>query len=126
MQNYSELPDILSADELATHFESLLSTEASLPEQAEGLFELAQRQYETYSPLDASLKSKLENWVKQRWTTDVSVLTLNHFLSGIITLKLDGMIESLEKSLQADQTPEDLKEAISEALEEYREPEEVF
>ena len=131
MKDYQSLPDILSLEEVTTLLQEILTAAGSAQppsrlETASSLFEMAQRQWHTYEPLDAAVRPGLESWIKANWDASQDGTLLNYLTSVIVTLKLAGCVSLLEQAAAADTTPAEVRQKLKGALEEYNEPAEVY
>lgn len=103
LSKYRELPDYLSVTELNSHFIELLgyieaNYNASPLEISEALYELAERQFNTYEHLEESLKERVDTWGVSIWNIDNFKL-IDNLLSLIALLGLEKSFLTAKASL---------------------------
>ncbi|MFJ5718347.1 hypothetical protein [Neobacillus sp. NPDC093127] len=103
LYKYRDLPDYLSVTELNSHFSDLLgyieaNYAASPLGKSEALYELADRQFNTYEYLEESLKERIDSWVISIWNIDNFKL-IDNLLSLIALLGLQKSFLTAKTSL---------------------------
>jgi hypothetical protein len=98
--HYEQLPDGMTAADVAREFERLLS-EAEQPGVlcvpiAEALWQLADRQWHTYELLRPDLRARVERWLQQHWLPDPEFIEWMGGIAG--NLGLTGVIPLLEQT----------------------------
>jgi hypothetical protein len=122
LNKYRDLPDYLSVTELNSLFSELLGyIEANYAASplgiSEALYELAERQFNTYENLEESLKERIDNWAISIWNIDNHKLIAN-LLSLIALLGLQKSFLTAKTSLaNTNLNPEvrkDIEDTVSE------------
>jgi hypothetical protein len=101
LEKYANAPDSMEPEEVLHLFEELLAMpQPSTPDEAilfsEALWEVANRQWHTYTPLNSKTKQVLNNWIVTNW--DPSSLKMTKLLLGVIGNI--GLSESLQHMKQ--------------------------
>jgi len=108
-EKYSQLPETLTPDEARGHFLELLAiplpkTEEAIDDHVEAMSKVADRQWHTYTVLDARTRDKLDAWVSTVWNRHA--LKRARLLIGIIARV--GLVRSmrfLQQELRKDLHP---------------------
>jgi hypothetical protein len=123
MKDYSELPDGMTAVEVASVFEELLAEAArsdppSKEQIAEALCEAADRQWHTYTTLRSDLLFSVERWVQDHWRTDADDYVGN-LVCVITRLGLQSLMPRVHGALH-DDVPTDVRERLQDLWDETR------
>ncbi|MEX5590398.1 hypothetical protein [Pseudomonas urmiensis] len=122
---YQSLPDGMPPQSIRDEFEAILLAPddmATLP-LTEALYELADRQWHTYSLLDEALKGRLEQLLISRWRDDLEIT--ENLLSIVSRLGLVGVWEfllGLDKQRISAATREAIDDAVAEMADSIADP----
>lgn len=116
LEDYADLPDYMTTDELEKHFIELIDFAGKVSEVndekiSEALYELSDRQWHTYEILSDALKKKIEDWINKSWNTKSPEL-IENITSIIGRLGLAKSFELVKKTIN-----EDISDEIKEILE---------
>lgn len=106
LEDYADLPDYMTTEELEKHFAKLIDLAekvSSVNDEkiSEALYELSDRQWHTYEMLSDTLKEKIEDWVNKAWNTKSPEL-IENITSIIGRLGLVKSFELVKKSINED------------------------
>jgi hypothetical protein len=94
--DYEALPDSMPPEELATHFDRVLSSgSGDTHTVANALVELADRQWHTYQCLAPALHQRVDSWLLEHWNAN-SLQFLDAAMSIVAQLGLPGTWEQLQ------------------------------
>jgi hypothetical protein len=116
------MPDVLDSEEVRRAFEELLakpkpSSSDEAIDFAIALWEIADRQWHTYSQLDARTKKSLDDWIAANWNSKCEKMT--GYLLGVIgNVGLSNSFQLMKDSLDG-QLPSAVRKKISEAINEF-------
>lgn len=121
LNDYENLPDILSAEELKKLFNNALEMyhlqAYEQDEFLEILFELANRQAMTYEILAREIKTNIDSELSRLWNTE-SYDQVDAILSIVLTLGLESSFNKIKKSLDEDQMSPEIRLEIEQAIKE--------
>ncbi len=116
---YERLPDGMEAPAVLAEFNKLFlvaeSGEVSPYDICNALYELANKQYHTYTPLDAATKDKIAAWVERNWLGELRFVRNLGMIAGGIGIR---RICELLKEKQDGPLPPDVREEIEGVLKE--------
>jgi len=121
-EKYRELPDGMEPAEVQKAFDGLFSEMATNAEPdvldvVEALYQLADRQWHTYSVLPAEYKNRLEQWIDEHWLpTSLEFVMKVGFIAG--SVGLPGVLSLLQTETRNHQLREEVRKAIVSMVEE--------
>ncbi|MDR3576181.1 MAG: hypothetical protein P4L50_20120 [Anaerolineaceae bacterium] len=91
LENYNEFPDYMPVEELQKHFNNLMDTtegsnNINYDGVIDGLWELADRQWHTYSLLDHLTKARVEAFISKILLSDLWKCKKINFLRRILSI----------------------------------------
>ncbi|MEO5912058.1 MAG: hypothetical protein ABIP95_14300 [Pelobium sp.] len=117
LKYYEDLKDILTVEEINAEFNKLLDIaeqrKISKFNICDALWELADRQYHTYTFFDIKIKNRITIWLTQNWNTEFQFIEKIGRIAGSIGLK--AVVELLKESLSND-LPANVEREIKETL----------
>lgn len=116
LEEYSELPDYMTVEELEKYFTQLIDYSMKVSDIynesiSEAVYELSDRQWHTYEPINNDIKEKIEVWINKVWNTNSPELIEN--ITSIIGLL--GLVKSFQ--LVKKSISDDISEEVREILE---------
>lgn len=111
LSRYADLPESLPPEQIARHFEDVLSYAEGHDDETENisaaLFELADRQYHSYQLISKALAVRISRWLISHWNPPtLSFVHRAAFISG--ALGLPEVVEFVEKLLNDGALPLEL------------------
>lgn len=106
LEEYSELPDYMTVEELEKYFTQLINYAMKVSDidnesVAEALYELSDRQWHTYEMINDAIKERIEEWINKVWNTNSPEL-LENITSIIGLLGLVKSFQLVKKSITED------------------------
>lgn len=121
---YAELPDSMNQESVLALFTELLDfldaeSRWDRDDVVDALYELADRQWHTYSLLNPDLRNRVERWIFENWCVDE--VPFVESVTGIVPLLgLKNVVKLFEQTLN-ESLNQDVREELQCALEEYGE-----
>ena len=115
-EKYNKLPDGMTSVDVKAAFDELFAeikatAVLEIPDVLEAIFQLADRQWHTYSILSQEYKDKIEVWVSEHWQSNsLDYVEKAGFIAGAIGLP--GVLFILQSELNNPQVREEVRTAI--------------
>lgn len=120
---YQDLPDSMDTAEVRQHFDEVLAAAVTSKyddhDVAETLWELADRQWHTYTLLDETTRESVENWIAAHWRTD-SVDYLETLAAVTGRLGLRHTLDLFESALSTEALSPDVRREIERTVSELK------
>lgn len=123
LEKYSNAPEGLDTEGVLRLFDELLTMPQPVNSDdattmAEALWQVADRQWHTYSVLDSQTKRRLDNWIIVNW--DPQSIKMTNWLLGVIgNIGLTDSLQHMQRALEKNEVSIAVREEILNAMKEF-------